>query len=186
MPIHEHGPHVVPQRCIQARKCIPQIEGEGAELKDVAAGVFEAWCEFAHGFRSYEAVETALRNLVQAQDLLHSHRDEIFLPDDAVVQLQEHIDTFLVAYQGLAYRAESGDGELLWNNPSKFHHLWHLARKAKYINPRRTNVFLDEDFVGRMKTLCHSCSPGSELHQMVYKMAYKYQWGTHFLAMAAE
>ena len=67
--------------------------------------------------------------------------------------------------------------------PSKFHWFWHWGQRARYLNPRKTNAMLDEDYVGKIKVLVHSCSPGTELHAMVNKSADKYRWALHFLGM---
>eukprot|EP00959_Pyramimonas_sp_CCMP1952_P393914 8253747-Pyramimonas_sp.AAC.1 len=91
----------------------------------------------------------------------------------------ELVDDFLLRYQKLAAAAES-NGETLWNNPAKFHWLWHWSRKSMFINPSRTNTFIDEDFVGKMKTVVHSCAPGSSLPHMQCTSAEKYRWGLHY------
>ena len=70
-------------------------------------------------------------------------------------------------------------------NPSRFHWVHHLAQKSFYLNPRRTNTFMDEDFVGRMKTLVHSVASGTELHRMVDKAREKYRRALHFRPCAS-
>ena len=53
--------------------------------------------------------------------------------------------------------------------------LWHWARKAYFPNPRRTNCYIDEDFVGRMKDVVHASSPGTDRHLMD-----RCRWGISF------
>ena len=58
-----------------------------------------------------------------------------------------------------------------------------MAQKSLYLNPRKTNTFMDEDFVGRTKALVHSVASGIELHRMADKAMEKYRWVLHFRSM---
>ena len=163
------------------RHMFPRLKGKAAEIKDVTPAILDAWLALApRGYTDRKLVETLLVTLVEAQDLLHESSKELMLPLDEAAKFQNLIDKFLATYQRVSFAAEE-KGDFLWNNPTKFHHFWHLARKAKFLHPRRTNTYVDEDFVGKIKTLVFSCSAGSEMHQVTLKMAEKYRWGMHFL-----
>ena len=160
----------------------PRLKGKGAELKDFVPVAKVLWQKWAPtGERTSALVSQLLGDLDHSLDILKANSKDMFLPVDEAKDFQKHIDRFLLTYQHLASNAEA-EGSLLWNNPTKFHHLWHLSQKAMFLNPRRTNTFIDEDFVGRMKTLVHACAAGTELHHMSAKAADKYRWGLHFLA----
>ena len=134
------------------------------------------------GNTMYPLVGKALAHLVSMQEVLRDHSKDIFLPRNKVKIFQDNTQGFLVSYQQLAVLAES-TGTFLWDNPSKFHWVHHLAQKSLYLNPRKTNTFMDEDFVGRMKTVVHSAASGTELHRMADKSMEKYRWLLHFKSL---
>ena len=143
--------------------------------------VHHVWQRLGTSHGRCRRINTTLTALLAIVNTLGENSAELILPAEAVDRLMRSTDEFLLGYQRLAHDAESC-GKLLWNNPTKFHWLWHLSRKARFLNPRRTNTFIDEDFVGKMKGLVHSCAAGTELHGMLGKTAEKYRWGLHFLA----
>ena len=134
-------------------KHFPCLKGKGAEAKDLLPAVREVWVELGCAHRDFVIVGSALASLVETQDLLHAHSDLLILPRGIADRIRVCVDSFLVNYQKLAFQSEC-NGQMLWSCPSKFHWLWHWARKAYFLNPRRTNCYIDEDFVGR-----HACNP---------------------------
>ena len=118
--------------------------------------------------------------MVEVQDILADYSRDLFIPLPLCDRIVACVDDFLLRYQRLAVESEA-KGAFLWNNPSKFHWLWHWARKARFVNPRLTNCYMDEDFVGRIKDLVHSCAAGSEQQHMVVAMAEKYRYAMHFI-----
>ena len=122
-----------------------------------------------------------LRAQLGLQEILRKFSADLFLPLDAARQFRDHVDALLQTYQLCAAEADA-KGVLLWNQPTKWHWLWHLSRHAHFQNPRRNNTMLDEDFVGRIKDLAAACATGTELHEMPRKTLEKYRWAFHFLA----
>ena len=61
--------------------------------------------------------------------------------------------------------------------PTKFHWLYHWAERSRWLNPRKGYCMIDEDFVGKCKTLAHSCAAGSEMHLMPVEASDKYRRG---------
>ena len=92
-------------------------------------------------------VAKMLEHQVGLQMILHDHASDAFLPDDKVIEFKRHMNTMLLTYQSLAADADR-DLLLLWNQPTKFHWVWHLGDRSKYLNPRNGNAMVDEDFVG--------------------------------------
>ena len=158
----------------------PMLKGKGAEVKDLLPAVCDCWSRRGARHGQFSLINETMTALLEVQDILRDHAKDLIIPEDKVVRLQTVLDTFLLGYQRLAYEAEVS-GAFLWSMPSKFHWLYHLGQKCMFLNPRRTNCFLDEDFVGKMKILLQSCASGTELHKTLMKMAEKYQWGLHFL-----
>ena len=163
------------------RSSFPRLKGKGAEAKDLLPAIREIWTEFGCNYSDYEMVRDALAMMVEVQDILSDHSDELLLPLPMADRIAHCVDQFLLRYQHLAYKAETS-GKFLWNMPSKFHWLWHWARKARFLNPRLTNCYIDEDFVGRIKTLVHSCAAGSSLQLMISKMSEKYRYAMHLMS----
>ena len=81
--------------------------------------------------------------------------------------------------------ANSADarGVLNWNVVPKFHFLWHLGQKAQYSHPRKGNTMVDEDYVGLIKTVVHSCVWGTDQNNAPLAVAEKIRWGQHFAAV---
>ena len=82
-----------------------------------------------------------------------------FLPRESSDELFTLALTFLLDYSALARKAID-DGRKLWNVVPKFHHMYHLAYFGRFQNPRLAWVFRDEDFVGRVSRIGHSCTFG--------------------------
>lgn len=159
----------------------PRLKGKGAETKNVVEAVHHAWLTLVPDtFESKAEIANMLRHQVEAQNILHDFSSDLFLPKEVACQFQEHIQNVLLTYQRLAAAADAS-GDLLWNQPTKFHWLYHLAERSHFLNPRKACTMLDEDYVGHIKDLTHACAAGTELHDMVTKSAEKYRWGFHFL-----
>ena len=158
----------------------PKLKGSGAEVKDLLPAISDCWHEHARKDGA-QLVSQALTSLEEVQTIFHDYAKDVILPLDVCDSLVKHTDAFLLTYQRLAAEAEAA-GAMLWSCPTKFHVFHHLARRARYINPRKTNCFLDEDFVGKVKVLVHSCVHGSEQYAMTTKMMEKYRWLLHFIA----
>ena len=139
------------------------------------------WSREAKGHTEFERVQNMLRGMLEVQDILHQTARDLFIPEDQCDRIQRNVDGFLLDYQKLAYKADC-EKKLLFSNPTKFHMLWHWARRIRYVNSRRTNCYLDEDFVGRLKVLAQSCAVGSDTEQMLEHMFLKYTWAQHFMA----
>ena len=95
--------------------------------------------------------------------------------------LREHCDHVLHCYTLLANRADrtGGDEGLLWNITPKFHWYWHWAVKALYFNPRKTNCFVDEDFVGDVKEIVAASTAGTSMEEAPSKVMENIVWQMH-------
>ena len=181
-PRNQYTNLMVASFCDETKDHFPKLKGKGAEVKDVLPAVRWAWNECARGSADFGFISEMFTNLVDVQNILDDHREHLILPIEQADRIFECTNKFLLMYQKLAFEAE-GRGEMLWAMPTKFHWLYHWAERARYVNPRITNTFLDEDFVGKWKVLVRSCSAGSELHHMPQKAAEKYRWATDLLGM---
>ena len=78
------------------------------------------------------------------------------------------------------------NGHVLFNIVPKHHYMWHMARQAKFINPRKTNTMLDETFMGIVKDIVRSCAHGSQCHRIHMSFVEKYMWALHFFKYGDE
>ena len=169
----------------QPKKHFPCLKGKGAECRDLLPAVHSVWLQCAKRYHDYELIEAMLKSMVVVQDHLHDHASDMFLPLDVCRDIMKHVDNFLVKYQECAFKAQEA-GDLLFNNPTKFHWLWHWSRRVSYLNPRQTNCYLDEDYVGKLKILLASCSAGSDIVLITTKALEKYRWALHFACIVCK
>ena len=159
----------------------PKLKGKGAEVKDLVFPLSEIWNILVDANNKFfHPVRATFGHQLGLQEILHDYRAEVMLPVSVANSFRKHVNLFLLTYQKLAADADAS-GDVLWNQPTKFHWLWHLGQKSIYINPRRSNTMLDEDFVGKMKVVAHACAAGTELQMIPAKACAEYRWGFHFL-----
>ena len=130
------------------------------------------------------AFSTSLwKKMLQAQcvlqDILSEHKDSMRLPADACSNLVKYTDIVLVCYSQLANWADF-HGHRLFNIVPKHHYMWHMARQAKWLNPRKTNTMLDETFMGIVKDIVRACAHGNPCHKIHMSFLEKYRWALHF------
>ena len=87
---------------------------------------------------------------------------------------------FLKEYSVLANLADQ-EKKLLFSVTPKFHWLWHMGDRAYFLNPRKGNTMIDEDFVGRSKDIVAACASGTESHRVPAKFVERYCWGKYIL-----
>ena len=100
----------------------------------------------------------AFKRMVAILDVIYGGTDHLHI--DIVQQLQHDVGSFLAHYNWLGWKARLV-GSKAYHITYKHHYLVHLAEDAKWINPRVGGCCLaDEDFVGRMITICGSIMKG--------------------------
>ena len=162
-------------------KSYPKLKGRGAEIKELVQPLLFAWealvdCsdDFNHD------VKAILETQIDIQTILHIHRDDTFLPVKVANRLRDCVDRFLSLYQGLAHASDQRK-DLLFNMVPKLHWLWHLGQKAIFLNPRKGNTMVDEDYVGFFKKNVQACAQGTPSASVSLACMDKYCWGLHFL-----
>ena len=125
-------------------------------------------------------VHSMLGKLCQIQDILHQYSAEAFLPVPVDTDFNDSIIKYLREYSSLAAEADKAH-KLLWNIPPKFHWMWHLGARSKFLNPRRGNTLLDEDWMGKAKLIVQSVAHGTESHMVPLKFHEKYGWAKFLL-----
>ena len=102
-----------------------------------------------------------------------------FLPKDISKTFQLVTDNILNKSSRLANAADR-DGRLLFAMVPKFHWLWHLAQRSRFLNPRRGSTSIDETFVGIMKEIVKSSAHGTRAEAVPESVMEKYVLGMHF------
>ena len=108
-------------------------------------------------------------------DLLDYHKGDCFFTKDNAHQFFLATESFLQLWTWLGKEADKV-GELLFSAVPKLHWLWHMAHRARYLNPRRVATFIDEDFVKHIKKLAQACTAGTMLHNVPASVTDKYRW----------
>ena len=117
-------------------------------------------------------IQTCLRHVLEIQTIIENGGRDLFLAPADASTLQTRVHGFLTLYTELGHSADAA-GLFLWNITPKFHFFWHFAQRAQYLSPRRGSCFIDEDYVGQMKTVGQACSHGTQLHDIPGKLVEK-------------
>ena len=125
-------------------------------------------------------VQKALEHQCEIQEILTAFADSAFLPEPVDAHVFSLVKEFLGEYSLLANEADRR-GDLLFSVVPKHHYYWHLGRRALYMNPRRGNCMIDEDYVGTIKTVVHSAVHGTEAHLVPSRVMEKVLWGKYLL-----
>ena len=59
----------------------------------------------------------------------------------------------------------------------------HLADNAVFLHPRKGNTNIDEDYVGLIKRLVHSCVCATDQNAVPHAAMEKIRWRQYFAAM---
>ena len=161
----------------------PRLKGKGAEIKCLVGPLLHVYSGHTrHGNRIDTLVVAALRNQYDLQRTLSDNAYEPFLPEADALLVMERVEDFLRDYSLLANAADEG-GLLLFNVVPKHHWLWHFGYKAWFLNPRKGNCCLDEDYVGVVKDIVQSCTHGTPVQKTPCSVMEKLRWGQHFLCV---
>ena len=98
------------------------------------------------------------------------------LSPQALGQVQFQMDRLLNNYRVLSVGAREV-GRLLWHETPKFHYAQHVSLQSALGNPRYHWTYMEEDFMGHLKTICERCTEGTPAHGVVYKLLEKWGFG---------
>ena len=164
----------------KAADSYPRLKGKGAEVKCLVGPILLVFSKWQRGNEEDRWVLSMLKDQVDLQSILSDNSTLPFLPIRDAKLVLEKVCSILKYYTLLATNADS-KSLLLFNMAPKFHWLYHFGKKAMYLNPRKGNCSLDEDFVGVCKEIVQSCAHSTAAHKIPVSFADKYRWGQHFL-----
>jgi hypothetical protein len=153
----------------------PQLTTKAKETEWLCRALARVWPQYQDMDQQADRhIGRLLELLVHVYDLagstglFHSHQDSAALLTK-VQEMQAH-------YNWLAKAAE-GRGEKRWNTVLKHHYMGHWAEDAQWLHCRAGATYLDEDFMGRMKTVAMKCTGGVALYRLGVIVLAKYRRG---------
>jgi hypothetical protein len=158
---HQHYPLLTGTKCAVTRHFVPVLEVLCIEFNDGSPRDLLR-------LRCVRALLTYYRILERYPAAEHAH-----LPEAAVLRLRRAIDTFLICYWKLAY-ASFCRGLLQWQIVPKFHYFWHVGQQAMWLHPDLVHNYGFEDFMGKIKLICASCTHGMAPAKLVGSATEKY------------
>ena len=164
----------------------PRLKGSGCEVKDLLLPLQYVWAKYMDDeLREHHLIKEMLSHQADIQSILSDFATEPVLPPQVSKDFQLATDLLLKKYVIVAQAADARE-ELLFSIVPKHHWMWHLAHRSQYLNPRRGNTMVDEDFVGHVKTLVQACVHGTKPHMVPIKVAEKMVWALYILSVYGE
>jgi len=160
------------------RSTYARLKTKGAETKHLIAAVLDTWTTLTREVDSEFVipVRIALEKMHEIQSILDESRFLLFLDLSDAAKISAAADLYLQNYSRAAALADLALLPLFTVAP-KHHWFWHWADRSKFLNPRKGNDMLDEDFVGVLKNVCHTCTSSTPLHAVPGALFDKYRWG---------
>ena len=148
-------------KAAETRHLVPILLGVFRDLHDAA-------CE------SDVRILHVLSNLSDSYGLLE--REEYMFGADVVQRLDGCVQGVLVNYRYLNYAAITA-GLQRWHEVPKFHYAEHSSLQSAYGNPRYNWTYMEEDFMGHLKSICARCTEGAPATAVVPKLLAKWAYG---------
>ena len=154
----------------------PKLKGQAQEIKGFVRPIANVWAKYKRaGDRIHNTIAELLGHQLDIQTVLHTYSDRAFLPEPAGRDFRLSIKLFLKKYSIVSQWAI--DQKLLvFNCPIKFHWLYHLMLRSAFLNPRRGCCAVDEDYVGKCKTVVASAVHGTKPHNVPQAVGDKMTW----------
>jgi hypothetical protein len=157
----------------------PKLGGKGAEIKWLIIAMSVVWKRLVgdDGTSDPPSLNNrclrALETLATIIDIIDAETEANFLKPASIAEIIRLADLFLHDFSRLSKSADE-NGFRVFTCPPKLHYFWHWARRCAFLHPRRGSCFSDEEFVGIIKTIAHSCVMGAPLNLASVKTILKY------------
>jgi hypothetical protein len=163
-----------PQR---PNKVYPHLATKAKETEWLCRALETVWPQYmnkdidvhGHIMRTLSLV-VDIYDLASTDGIFGSDKDSMAMLQ-AVHQLQAH-------YNWLAKWAEDNNMRR-WNTVYKHHMLGHIAMDCQWLHVRAGATYMDEDFMGRMKTVGKKCTGGRALYKLGATVITKYTRGLY-------
>ena len=154
----------------------PRLRGRGCEVKSLVVPLLNVWKAKKRNSAFDNNVCKCLGDMASLICILDEFKADAFLPDDSAVKFLQLAESFLKCYCWLSVASEKRK-LVLFNVVPKLHFMWHMAWRAKFLNPRLGATFIDEDFVKHMKKVTAMSVSGTPMHEVPKTLVGKYRWG---------
>lgn len=155
----------------------PCLKGRAAEVKWLVPALAAIWQRLQRPENATDRlVGELLEGQLAIQGLLDEDAADFQMDAESAKELVKLVDKWLANYCRVAHKS-TARGELLFSVVPKHHALWHFARKAWNLHPRRGACYADEDFMGTCKQLVKGCVNALPLHKVPLAVLRKYRWG---------
>ena len=161
---HQEQPCFAPGNMTKCRRLIPF----GLELAEKFS---DASRHDQHRIAAFKHLDSVYTQIFESPDFLSEHES---------TQLQISVDGFL-AHQNWLFDYGVQSGEPLYSVTIKSHYLWHMAKESVWYSPRLSWTYSDEDYVGKIASLCRSVTRSVPNVQRPRKLLEKW-----LLAMAVQ
>ena len=143
----------------------PKLKGRGSQAKSFVAPLLDVWASLGSADAFFEPVLRILETLLQIVDLVDMSAADIFMSIADCCVLETAVYRFLGFYTQLGLMSDERE-LLLFSAVPKLHWLWHWSSRSRYLHPRRTACWLDEDFMKHSKTLASFATRGAARHRV--------------------
>ena len=143
-----------------------KLNGKDAQIRHLVPLLALIWKDHMRDRNRYDRhVEKLLDSLHSFYKLLdHTNAQNMYPfqpPQEIARKMLKHVDNFLFHYMLLADQSlKCVPAKCQWNFAIKHNYFWHLAKRARDLNPRLAWCYANEDFVGNMATIGMSCRHG--------------------------
>jgi hypothetical protein len=122
----------------------------------------------------------ALSRSHRIDKIFEEHQDSVVLPTAAATEMKAAVLEYLKLQAALQKHCVRNLQTKLFNMTKKAHDLWHVSLLASDLNPRKVWCLPQEDLMGKVSQLLHSCMTGSSVHHSLSEFMKKYKLALHF------
>ena len=153
----------------------PELKCKGKESENLTAAVHWVWLQYADDTLPEDcSISEVMGSLCAVFELCKEPGMQ--LTGECKDSLMHHTDNLLAHYTALGNLA-GAQGRFRWNCTPKFHMMWHWSRQCRYLHPRQTSCYVDEDFVGTVKCIGLASTGGTAIAQLPNTIMLKYMRG---------
>jgi len=137
----------------------PACTTKAKETEYLCRALARVWVQYMDEDKEEHChINMVLQHLVVLYDL--AGQPGLFMTMAQSTKMKDTVCELLAHYNWLARLAED-NGAKRWNTVPKFHYFAHLALQCKYLHCKVGSTYLDEDFMGRIKTLARKSYCGN-------------------------
>ena len=143
----------------------------------MAPSIWDIWNDVADFSYPYDRDVRGVLESVNGMYTVLQCRDYL-LPPDQQARFENHVDRLLLTYRSLHIHAQtSAPPKRMFHEVPKFHWLQHIKLQSRFVNPRLSWCYADEDFMGIMKKMSMKCLAGTAATKVAAKIVERWVSG---------